>query len=364
MQKITDVAVAVLQLPDGQLLLASRPAGKPYAGYWEFPGGKIELGESVRDALIRELKEELNVVVTECSPWFSFNMVYAHASVRLHTWRVDQWQVADARGLTGLEGQQFQWQQLGELTVSPILAGCLPIFRALSLPKQYLITNASEVGVDLYLQHLREFWSNIASKHPPNAEFVNSFTPSNAAHQEAAKEQTQPQISEKSGLIQIREKSMPPAQLHEFAREVVAIAAEHKAIVLINSVNTTNNTKCNAAFIEEVGADGIHLTSQDLATCTTRPDVAWVGASVHNRNDLEHAAELKCDFAVLGHVNKTATHPDAAPLGWDAFADLITNTSIPVFAIGGMTPADMEIAKNNGAHGIAMMRAVFQSHKP
>ena len=330
MPKITDVAVAVLQLPDGQFLLASRPSGKPYAGYWEFPGGKIEAGESDRNALIRELREELNIVITNCAPWFSFNMVYPHASVRLHTWRVSQWQDADTRGLSGLEGQQFQWQRLDDLTVAPILPGCLPIFRALSLPKHTLITNASEVGTEAYLQHIRAYWGNIALRRLPDGEFATLDR----------------------ALIQVREKSMPYAQLRDFAREIVAIAAEYNAIVLINSDESLAN---------EVGADGVHLTSHDLTTRTTRPNVAWVGASVHNRDDLQRAANLGCDFGVLGHVKETASHPNTPPLGWNAFASMVTNTSIPVYAIGGMTHADLDIAVTHGAHGIAMMRSTFHA---
>jgi 8-oxo-dGTP diphosphatase len=330
MPKITDVAVAVLQLPDGQFLLASRPTGKPYAGYWEFPGGKIEANESVRDALIRELREELNIVITNCAPWFSFNMVYPHATVRLHTWRVRQWRGADARGLMGLEGQQFQWQRLDTLTVAPILPGCLPIFRALSLPKHYLITNASEVGTKAYLQHLRAYWGKSAPISPPNGEFA----------------------ALDNSLIQVREKSMPPAQLRDFAREIVAIAAEYNAIVLINSDESLAN---------EVGADGVHLTSRDLTTRTTRPNVAWVGASAHSHADLQRAAEIGCDFAVLGHVKATASHVDTPPLGWEPFAAMVTNTSIPVYAIGGMMHADIDIAITHGAHGIAMMRSIFRT---
>ncbi len=331
MQKITDVAVAVLQLPSGEFLLASRPDGKPYAGYWEFPGGKIEAGESVRAALIRELREELNIVITNCSPWFSFNMVYPHATVRLHTWRVGAWHGADKRGLTGLEGQQFQWQRLNALTVAPILPGCLPIFHALSLPKHYLITHASEVGIKAYLEHLRALWRHIAPKRPPNGEFTSAA----------------------STLIQVREKSMSLVQLRDFAREIVTVAAEYNAIVLINSANG------DAAFANAVGANGLHLTSQDLANCNTRPDVAWVGASAHNRDDLQRAANLRCDFAVLGHVKETRSHADAPPLGWNTFTTLVTNTSLPVFAIGGMTYADLDTAITHGAHGVAMMRATF-----
>ena len=151
---ITEVAVAIFLKPDGTFLLSSRPTGKPYAGFWEFPGGKIEAGETVRAALMRELLEELNVTITHATPWFSFIMHYTHATVRLHCWRVRQWHGE----MCGMEGQQFQWQSLARMMVAPTLPGCVPIFNALRLPGLYAITNASEMGVDAYLQHLRALW--------------------------------------------------------------------------------------------------------------------------------------------------------------------------------------------------------------
>jgi 8-oxo-dGTP diphosphatase len=328
MVKITDVAVAVFIQPDGSFLLSSRPAGKPYAGYWEFPGGKIEPGESVRDALRRELIEELNVVIDECAPWFTFMMHYQHATVRLHTWRVTAWHDADAdlpnaRGMYGLEGQQFAWQaSVATLNVSPTLPGCLPIFRALSLPTRYFVTNATEVGVDVYLNYLRAFSAKNARNSPSNGQFA----------------------------IQVREKAMPPAGLAAFARDVITIARERGAMVLINS---------DVALAQSLGADGVHLTSAQLNVLSSRPDISWVGASVHTPEELLRAAELKCDFAVLGSIKATQSHPNQPSLGWPAFAALARNSSIPVFAIGGMVPSDITEAQQHGAHGIAMQRQAF-----
>ena len=147
---VTEVAVAVFIRPDGSFLLSSRPEGKPYPGYWEFPGGKIEPGETVLQAMTRELIEELNVTITTAVPWFTFMMHYTHATVRLHCWRVSAW----TGEMRGMEGQQFEWQRLNQLTVAPTLPGCVPIFRALALPAVYAISNASEAGVEAYLQQL------------------------------------------------------------------------------------------------------------------------------------------------------------------------------------------------------------------
>jgi 8-oxo-dGTP diphosphatase len=328
--KITDVAVAVFMKPDGSFLLSSRPSGKPYAGYWEFPGGKIEPNETVRDALRRELIEELNVVIDDCMPWFSFMMHYEHATVRLHTWRVTAWHDVDAYGMRGMEGQAFTWQtSVDAITVAPTLPGCVPIFRALQLPTITLITNASEMGTTAYLSALNNFLNKNASNAAPVAEFQASPV--------------------KHFMIQIREKSMPRDALKTFAREVIAMAKEHRAITLINS---------DIALADELHADGVHLTSAQLSEVTTRPDCAWVGASAHTREEIEHAAHIGADFAVLGAVKPTQSHPGQAPLGWPQFATIVHASPIPVFAIGGMMTFDLETAMRHGAHGIAMQRAI------
>jgi len=326
--KITNVAVAVFLRLDGSFLLSSRPTGKPYAGYWEFPGGKIEAGETVRDALKRELIEELNVVIDTATPWFTFMMHYAHATVRLHTWRVTAWHDVDARGLRGMEGQEWKWQTMSNLTVAPTLPGCVPILRALSLPSIYVLTNAAEVGVENYLEQLRAVWNINASKRPPDGEFDIKNRPLPM-------------------MIQVREKALSPIALKNFAVEVVAIARENHALVLING---------DANLAADVGADGVHLTSEQLRTTTERPAFQWVGASVHSQDELRLAAELKCDFAILGSVKTTQSHPGQPPMGWDAFADMVRDTPIPVLAIGGLGHADMMQAIACGAHGVAMQR--------
>jgi 8-oxo-dGTP diphosphatase len=326
--KITDVAVAVFIKPDGTFLLSSRPEGKPYSGYWEFPGGKIEAGESVRDALVRELIEELNVTVTHATPWFTFMMHYTHATVRLHCWRVHAWH-GDMRGM---EGQEFVWVTLNAMTVSPTLPGCVPIFKALALPYIYAITNASEIGVKSYLQHLRAFWSKNGSYSSTLLGFENEIVPQ---------------------MVQVREKSMPREARTSFAKSVIALARECE---YSRDVKTLINS--DIALAHEVGADGVHLTSAQLLTLKERPDFALVGASAHTREEIEQAAELKCDFVVLGPVQVTQTHPEQVPMGWVRFAELVSVVPLPCYALGGLRIADLKIAIENGAHGGAMQRGL------
>ncbi len=116
-----DVAVGILLKPNGDVLLACRPEGKPYAGYWEFPGGKVEVGESVIDALKREFEEEIGVRIVSAEPWCGVAHVYAHAHVRLHFYISRHWQGEPQ----SLEGQALAWQ--GSVVVTPVLPATIPL---------------------------------------------------------------------------------------------------------------------------------------------------------------------------------------------------------------------------------------------
>lgn len=119
---MVEVAVGVLMQADGSFLLTSRPAGKPYAGYWEFPGGKLEAGESIEEALSRELNEELGLTMGEAKAWKVEVVDYPHALVRLHFFKVTQW----SGELQMKEQQSYAWSVL-PVGVSPILPGALPV---------------------------------------------------------------------------------------------------------------------------------------------------------------------------------------------------------------------------------------------
>ncbi len=123
-RKVVEVAVGVLVRPDGAFLLTSRPAGKDYAGYWEFPGGKLEVGESVEQALHRELQEELGIEIGTAQPWKIEMVDYPHALVRLHFCKVLVWKGA----LQMREGQEFSWERL-PVQVQPVLPGTVPVLR-------------------------------------------------------------------------------------------------------------------------------------------------------------------------------------------------------------------------------------------
>ena len=129
---VVDVAVGVLMQTDGQFLLTSRPEGKVYAGYWEFPGGKLEADESVEQALRRELQEELGIMIGEAQAWKTQMVDYPHALVRLHFCKVWHWQGE----LQMREGQSFAWQSL-PVTVVPVLPGTVPVLGWLAEERQF-----------------------------------------------------------------------------------------------------------------------------------------------------------------------------------------------------------------------------------
>lgn len=305
-----DVAVAILVRPDGQVLLAQRPAGKVYGGWWEFPGGKIEPGEAPAHALARELHEELGVGSELAYPWVTRIFAYPHATVRLHFFRVVAW-----RGEPhGREGQAFAWQDLRALTVGPVLPANGPLLRFLRLPDEYAISNVSEVGEESFLAALEA------------------------------------RLAAGLRLVQLREKAMPRERLAGLARRSVAAAGAHGAVVLVNE---------DAALAREAGAHGVHLTARQLVTLAERPDFEWVGASCHTADELRRAEALGADFAVLGPVLATPTHPGATALGWDGFERAALGAAIPVFALGGMQRDDLDRARRAGAHGVAMIRGAW-----
>lgn len=127
-KKFTEVAVGILIRADGAVLFTSRPLGKPYAGYWEFPGGKLEAGEGITQALARELEEELGIHITQAHPWRTTEHHYEHASVRLHWCKVLHWQ----GDLQMREEQNASWQHL-PAQLQPILPGAWPVLDWLQL---------------------------------------------------------------------------------------------------------------------------------------------------------------------------------------------------------------------------------------
>lgn len=305
-----EAAVAVLRRADGQVLLGQRPEGKPWAGWWEFPGGKIEDGETPFHALQRELHEELGVQAEIAYPWLTRTFDYPERTVRLRFFTIPQWHGEPH----GRENQQLRWQDPAALEVGPMLPANEPILDALRLPPVYAITNLQEMGRERFFASLR--------RH----------------------------LDQGLRLVQVREKHLSATELEDFAAEVVALCRPYGARVLLNG---------DIDMARRVAADGVHLSAARLAALADRPHGLLCAASCHSTEEMARAEALGCDFVLLSPVMTTLTHPQAQPLGWDRFAETIAGFSLPVYALGGMQPQHLTDAWTHGAHGIAMQRAVW-----
>jgi 8-oxo-dGTP diphosphatase len=300
---VIEVAAAVIERPDGRFLLAQRPPGKVYAGYWEFPGGKVEPDEPASRALARELHEELGIDVRTVYPWITREYVYPHGHVRLHFFRVLAW-----RGEPHpREEQAIAWQAADASPMSPMLPANAPVLAALALAREYAVTDAMHMGTAVLLGALER------------------------------------RLAQGLKLVQVREPEMGREARERLTSQVIGLAHRYGAKVL---------TKMPVA-----GADGVHCSAAELMRLERRAEQGLAAASCHTRAELEHAMALGFDFAVLGPVREKH---GAEPLGWERFAELLRGSSIPVYAIGGLAPSDMEQAWRAGAHGIAMIRGSWR----
>ncbi len=325
---ITHAAVGVIQRDDGFVLLGERPVGKPWSGYWEFPGGKIEAGETPEHALKRELQEELGITVISLYPWltrsFNYEAKYDAAGqleapakmVKLHFFVVTEWNGEPS----GLENQAISWQHPENVNVSPMLPANMPILTALSLGQLYAVTNLSELGDALFFERLK-----IALNHGLK-------------------------------MIQIREKQLSAPELTFFAERVIEIAHPYGAKVFVNSTSF-NSTSSHAGL--NLTSAGVHFTARDLMQLSAKPQGLLCGASCHNSQELAQAATLGLDYVMLSPVQATLSHAESDPLGWSAFSQLVMDYSLPVYALGGMQISDLHTARLHGAHGVAMQRSIW-----
>ncbi len=309
---VIHVAAAALVDGDGRVLLARRHADSHQGGLWEFPGGKLEEGESIADGLRRELHEELGVEVVAHRPLIRVVHHYPDRSVLLDVHRVDAW-----RGEPhGREGQPLAWVPIGALPDYPMPPADRPIVAALQLPSCYLIT-------------------------PPQLGDPASFL--------AALEAS---LAAGIHLVQLRLFDLSPDALRRVGRSASELCHAHQARLLLNGP---------AEMLPDIAADGLHLSSRELHACQGRPVPAdrLLAASCHTPADLAQAARIGADFALLSPVLPTRSHPDADPLGWSRFAEWSDTAAMPVYALGGMHPGLVETAWQHGAQGIAGIRGLW-----
>lgn len=305
-----DVACGVLQRADGRVLIAQRPAGKIAAGKWEFPGGKIEAGESSRAALDRELAEELGVSLQQARPLIRFTHAYYDRIVTLETWLVTAW-TGEAHGR---ESQCVEWHAADSATELDVLPTVAPILRALLLPTDYAFTppQANESLIRDGLLHLP-----------------------------------------RGALLRLRLPALSDAAYTALARRVLPDAHALGLRVILDR---------GAALAQALGAAGWHQRQDELMACTPDPSplpgLLRLG-SCHDHASLAQAKALGCDAAVLGAVRSTFTHPEAPTLGWKGFAALAGEANLPVYALGGVGPRECAEAFAHHAQGVAGISAYW-----
>jgi 8-oxo-dGTP diphosphatase len=305
------VAAAILN-DGGQVLIARRPDHVHQGGKWEFPGGKVEIGESPCRALRRELFEELGISVEGCEPLIQIRHRYPDKAVLLDVWKVARY-VGEPHGRAG---QALAWVAREDLWRFAFPAANYPVLKALILPDVYLITPEPQGDEPSFLTRL--------------------------------------ETALRTGvrLVQLRAPRLEHSRYCELARVVLQHCRAHGARLMLNG---------EPEWVVRLNADGVHLNSARLRAMRTRPlpKDHFVAASCHDAEEIAHANRIDADFAVLSPVRPTPGHPGARALGWHMFGELCADATVPVYALGGMTVRDVNRAKEHGAQGIAAMRGLW-----
>jgi 8-oxo-dGTP diphosphatase len=310
--KRVHVAAAVIRGADGRILIARRADTQHQGGLWEFPGGKVEEGETVEAALGRELLEELGIVVGASRPLIKVQHDYPDKQVLLDVREVS----AFTGEPHGAEGQPLRWVTPRELGDFDFPAANRPIVAAARLPGEYLITPQ---GLETP-QLLRGIQKAIASG---------------------------------TRLVQLRAPGGYDPQYRDLAVDAVGLCAGKAQLML----------KGPLEWLGDFPAAGWHLTAEQLRKYASRgrpfPEHRWLAASCHNAEELALAELMGVDFVTLSPVQPTQTHPGAQPLGWEPAAELIAGFSKPVYLLGGVGPDHRQQAWEVGAQGVAGIRAFW-----
>jgi len=291
---VTEVAVGVLIRPDGAVLLAERPPGKPYASYWEFPGGKIEPGESVSQALARELAEELGVQVHRSLPWTVIEHDYPHAYVRLHFRRIFAWDGTPHPH----EGQRLHFHVPGSMAPAPLLPAAVAATRWIQLPAITVCSSGTATQCGAALDWMR-----------------------------GALERGVRQIIWHEPLLE-------GAQRQQAWRDSAAMASGYGVRVLAD-----RRSAVGAELAAHDADADLFLDAAQLRACAQRPCAGWLGAGVQTPADLAHAAALGCDFAVLESPS---------------LRGLCADTPLPLYLPAAHRLDALQGAQREGAHGLLL----------
>lgn len=315
MSNVIHVVAGVLYNARDQILIAQRPEGKHMAGFWEFPGGKVEPGEQAYDGLCRELEEELGVQVLKARPLIQVRHKYPDREVLLDVWNVISYQGRPVnKAGKGAEGQNVKWCDRVALHEEDILPADKPIITAIQMPSEFMVTREPEEQFD---GNLKQFMIGLAHR---------------MAHGVKA--------------IQIRMKSTDWETLRPEMPEMLEVARRRRAKLVVNCPDL------RAAG--ELGFHGMHLTSAQLHELEERPSAnLFVSASCHNVDDVKKAEALGLDYIFLGPVKSPSYAPEVQGMGFEKFAEMVEHINMPVYAIGGMTADDLVAAWEAGGQGTA-----------
>ncbi|MCL1477022.1 Nudix family hydrolase [Marinobacter sp. M3C] len=305
------VAVGVI-IRDGRVLIARRPEHAHQGGLLEFPGGKVEPGETVQQALVREIAEEtgLKLIESALQPVIGIRHNYGDKRVFLDVWSTD----AAAGEAHGREGQPIRWLLPQELRDADFPAANRSIIRALQLPSQLALTGSDVAEGESGLKRLK---TALQVRRPP--------------------------------LIVLRAPALTEQAVayNRLAQSALVLCQSNGSKLMLHGVPELMDRHPQAA--------GVHLPWRHARQCQQRPvaECFRLGVSCHNAEQLAHAAAIGADYATLGHVLDTPSHPNEAPLGWCAFSQLVSAARLPVYGIGGLSPTDLPQARQCGAQGIA-----------
>lgn len=322
------VVAGVVEDASGHVLVAQRPAGKPMAGAWEFPGGKLAAGEGRLAGLVREFEEELGINVEAARPLIRYRCNYPHLEVDLDVWRIERWSGEPV----GREGQAFGWHLTADLQSLGLLSADAAIVRAIQLPAVVAVTPpVTEEGEESFLDRLERL-----------------------------------AVDDVAGWVCLRRPELEPECLLVLAAGA-ACRFEGTASRLVlhgDPAALGPALVSSSAWLAgrmDACVAGLHVPSVYLDTMTKSavPDPLWFGVSCHDSGELEAALRAGADYAFLGPVKPTDSHPGAPGMGWDRFAALVGELALPVYAIGGLGPDDLEFAWAAGAQGIAAIRSLW-----
>ena len=318
MSDIVHVAVAVIVNENNEVCISLRDKDAHQGGLWEFPGGKVESDETIAQALIREIKEELNIEIRLTRPLITVTHTYSDKHVCLHVYKV----LSYSGETKGLEGQEVKWVDISQLSLYDFPEANRPIIKALQLPEKYLITGKF-IDSDDFIYKLKTALNN-------NIKLVQ---------------------------LRLKKDSLKDLTLLQALVEQTAILCKQADAKLMLNLPVDF---IDAIDLSKVEFSGYHADSRTLKTLSQAPKGALFSASCHNVEELKRAIQLKSDFVVLSPVQHTASHPEMHALGWHQFSIMLENISVPVYALGGVSENDMETAWLHGAQGIAAISAFWK----